>query len=215
MIRRLKLNKILIVIVLLIAALITEGIIIKSTTEIEPEKKVLIFNCELKRNTKITEECISEKTFRLLNIPEQAIKDKNQVLNTYTSRDITNGEVILNNSYTDEKIINDYKAKNGHVLFSVKFDSPEKANNFNVNVGEKVKLVYAPNDGLNENLPEEYKKTKKFNVEIIEINDVNLSKENEDEYMAAEAMYITFEGKEQDAIFIINAKQRGRLEIIS
>ncbi|QUI25916.1 SAF domain-containing protein (plasmid) [Vallitalea pronyensis] len=215
MLRQIKLNKILIFIIILLAALGGIVYLIKSTVPMELEKTVYVFSKSLERNTKITDEYISEKKFRLLNVPSGAITDKSMVINNYTSRSVEKGEVISKNSYAEEKKESTYMAKQGHVLVTIKFDSPDRANGFNVDKNQKIRLIYSPSSGLAETVPEHFKITKVIDAEIIEIQDINLFTEGELDYMDAKAMYITFEVTETDAIFIVEVKDKGRIEIIS
>lgn len=182
-----------------------------------PMVKVVKAVQDIKKNEKITEENITTAEIPEDQLHSQAVQDPNTIIGKYTSADLKQGEVVM--QHRIEQIAEEAK------VVSKKIREGYRAVSIDTNYVESVSTLIEPEDFVDVVLtvqaPESvHLKTElileKVKVLSVGTRMVETGKDSEvtEEGGAPEYMAVTLELNQEDSVKLINASERGNLQLI-
>lgn len=203
------LKTIIILIVVILGLTLIVGKLLKSVVNYEDTANVLVYCQDISKGEKIDERAIKFIRIPKTDIPKTALISIDAISNKYIKENVYKGEFVTQNTLSDEYPYHiKYNIPKGYSLVSLKFDQADAANAWNVFEEQKINLVYTPNK--NETLL-----TKRIiHATIYSIKDSQFYVKGELEYDPTKLLYITFLVTKEEAIYIANYKDRGRIDII-
>lgn len=209
---------IIILLVVIIALTVTVGQIFKKVVNYEDTVAAVVFSRDLKKGELIKAGeaglVMSTVTVPRMALPPSAITTTDTNGDMYISEDVYKGEYVVAHALTAEYPFQiSYDIPSGYSLVSVKFDRADGANAWNVFEGQEVSLIYTPSISM-AGEDTTYLSERTVSGKIYSIKDAQFFVQGEQEYNPTKLLYITFLVKENDAVFITHAKDKGRIDII-
>lgn len=218
---KLTASKVLIFVVVLAVLLVSEIIIIRQGISYEETIKVLMVKEDIKKGHKLKKDDLVIVEREINKVPRKALREgqENNLIGQSILTDIYTGEFLFSERFGNLESM--YELREGYALVTISFEEFARANGFILEKNQEVDLIYTPDRTYDYNNGEEevgtsdkYLESKQMKVIVKEILDLSLNKKGSQEYSKNSPRYITVMTKEEEAIFIVNSKDKGRFEII-
>lgn len=212
-----KISKIVLALFILVILLCCFALIVRGLIDADPKEKVLVFKKDLKTGTIVTPNMIDEKDEKYLASPSNTIKNINDCVGLCLIQNVYKNQYVVKDILTDkDDYISIPEVEDGNSMVTIKFDKVDSANGFLIDENQDIKLFYFPSDYTMDEKEKQldYNNEREMDVKVLKIKDDSLYGSDEELYDKTRPKYITFECTNEDAKFILSAKDKGRFEIM-
>lgn len=133
-------------IIFYILLLTVTGIYIKMVSNYEAKVTVVYASKDIESKTVIKDDMLTEKSISLSSAHKLSAKSKNEVIGKKATVNITSGEMVLKNKFTDQDNVDTISPKNkNNRLFTVEF-KPDQVNGWVLKKDQLVDIIFVPNE---------------------------------------------------------------------
>jgi len=207
---------VLITITLILILLTAQIIIVKKASSFEVETDAVFARKAIPSGAVITEDMLEVKKIRISYAHRLSLRSIADAVGKKAKVDIESGEMLLSSKIgTIDEMEQIYMEEESNRLFTVEF-KPDQANGWWLLVGQRVDIIFVPNDASKFSITEntEIPVRKLENIRIAALIDEQgrlLRNEKRDSL----PKYVCFEVTEKQAEFLAFAKTNGRIELAS